>query len=35
MNTTARFLSIAAVAAFTAFGAHADEADASQYATKF
>ena len=35
MNTTARFLSIAAVAAFASFGAHADEADASQFATKF
>jgi hypothetical protein len=34
MNKTARFLSIAAVAAMSAFGAHADEADASQYATK-
>ena len=27
MNTTARFLSIAAVAAFASFGAQADEAD--------
>ncbi|MFY3386123.1 DUF4148 domain-containing protein [Paracidovorax sp. MALMAid1276] len=35
MNTTARILSVAAVAAFTAFGAHADEADASQFATQF
>lgn len=35
MNTTARFLSIAAVAAFSAFGAHADEADGSQYALQF
>lgn len=35
MNTTARFLSIAAVAAFASFGAQADEADASQFATKF
>ena len=35
MNNTARFLSIAAVAAFASFGAHADEADASQFATKF
>ncbi len=35
MNTTARFLSIAAVAAFASFGAYADEADASQFATKF
>ena len=38
MNTTARFLSIAAVAAFASFasfGVHADEADASQFATKF
>lgn len=35
MNTTARFLSIAAVAAFASFGAHADEADGSQFATKF
>ncbi|KQS42290.1 hypothetical protein ASG27_00295 [Acidovorax sp. Leaf191] len=32
MNKTARFLSIAAVSAFAAFGAHADEADASQFA---
>ncbi|KQO40141.1 hypothetical protein ASF19_00295 [Acidovorax sp. Leaf84] len=31
MNNTARFLSIAAVAAFASFGAQADEADASQY----
>ena len=35
MTTTARFLSIAAVAAFASFGAYADEADASQFATKF
>ncbi|MFN7153586.1 MAG: DUF4148 domain-containing protein [Burkholderiales bacterium RIFCSPHIGHO2_12_FULL_65_48] len=35
MNKTARFLSIAAVTAFTAFGAHADEADGSQFALKF
>lgn len=35
MNTTARFLTIAAVSAFAAFGAHADEADASQFATRF
>lgn len=35
MNTTARILSIAAVAAFASFGAHADEADASQFATQF
>ena len=35
MNKTARFLSIAAVAAFSAFGAHADEADGSQFALKF
>jgi hypothetical protein len=35
MNNTARFLSIAAVAAFASFGAQADEADASQFATKF
>ena len=35
MNKTARFLSIAAVAAFASFGAHADEADASQFALQF
>ena len=35
MNNTARFLFIAAVAAFASFGAQADEADASQFATKF
>lgn len=35
MNKTARILSVAAVAAFTALGAQADEADASQFATKF
>ncbi|WP_298208375.1 DUF4148 domain-containing protein [Acidovorax sp.] len=35
MNKTARFLSLAAVAAFASFGAMADEADGSQFATKF
>ena len=35
MNKTVRFLSIAAVSAFAAFGAQADEADASQFATQF
>ena len=35
MNKTTRFLSLAAVAAFTSFGAQADEADASQFATQF
>jgi hypothetical protein len=35
MNKTARILSLAAIAAFASFGAAADEADASQYATKF
>ena len=35
MNKTARILSIAALSAFAAFGAHADEADGSQFATKF
>jgi len=35
MNNTARFLSIATVAAFASFGAQADEADASQYVSKF
>jgi len=35
MNTTARLLSVAAVAVFASLGAHADEADASQYATQF
>ena len=35
MNTTARFLSIAAVAAFASFGAQADESDASQFALQF
>ncbi|OGA58923.1 MAG: DUF4148 domain-containing protein [Burkholderiales bacterium RIFCSPHIGHO2_01_FULL_64_960] len=35
MNKTARFLSIAAVAAFASFGAQADEADGSQFALKF
>ena len=34
-NKTARFLSLAALAAFASFGAQADEADASQFATKF
>ena len=33
MNNTARFLSIAAVAAVASFGAQADEADASQFET--
>lgn len=35
MNNTARFLSVAAVAAFASFGALADEADGSQYAAQF
>ena len=35
MNNAARFLSIAAVAAFASFGAQADEADVSQFATQF
>ena len=35
MKNTARFLSIATVAAFASFGAQADEADASQFATQF
>lgn len=35
MNTISRFLSVSAVAALASFGAHADEADASQYALKF
>ena len=35
MNKTARFLSLAAVAAFASFGAYADEADGSQFATQF
>ena len=35
MNKTARFLSVAAVSAFASFGAHADEADSSQFALKF
>ena len=35
MNKTARFLSIAAVAAFASFGAQADEADGSQFALQF
>lgn len=35
MNTTSRLLFAAALAAFASFGAHADEADASQFATQF
>ena len=35
MNKTARFLSLAALAAFASFGAQADEADSSQFATQF
>ena len=35
MTNAARFLSIAAVAAFASFGVAADEADASQFATQF
>jgi hypothetical protein len=35
MNKTARFLAIAAVAVSASVGAHADEADASQFALKF
>jgi len=35
MNKTARFLSIAALAAFASIGAHADEADSSQFALQF
>jgi hypothetical protein len=35
MTRTARFLSLAAVAAFASFGAQADEVDASQFATQF
>jgi hypothetical protein len=35
MNKSARFLSIAALAAFASFGAQADEADNSQFALKF
>lgn len=35
MNTATRILSIAAVAAFASFGAQADEADGSQFATQF
>ena len=35
MNKSARFLSLAALAAFVSFGAQADEADGSQYATQF
>jgi hypothetical protein len=35
MTRAARFLSLAALAAFASFGAQADEVDASQFATKF
>jgi len=35
MNKTTRFLSVAAVAMFAAVGAHADEADSSQFALQF
>ncbi|WP_422846121.1 DUF4148 domain-containing protein [Acidovorax sp. M2(2025)] len=35
MNKTARILSLAALTAFASFGAQADEADASQFATQF
>ena len=35
MNKSVRFLSVAAVATFAAFGAHADEAESSQFATNF
>ena len=35
MNATARLLSIAAVAAFASFGAHADDADGSQHVLQF
>ena len=35
MNNTARFLSIAAVAAFSSFRDHADEADGVQFAARF
>ena len=35
MNKTARILSVAALAALASLGAHADEADASQFATQF
>jgi len=35
MNKTARFLSVAALAAFASIGAHADEADSSQFALQF
>lgn len=35
MNKTARFLSVATVAAFASIGAHADEADSSQFALQF
>jgi hypothetical protein len=34
MNKTVRILSLAALAAFASFGAMADEADASQFATR-
>lgn len=35
MNTITRTISLAALATLVSFGAHADEADASQFATKF
>jgi hypothetical protein len=35
MNKTARFLAVAAMAAFASVGAQADEADGSQFALKF
>jgi len=35
MNTISRLLSLSAVVALASFNAHADEADASQYALKF
>lgn len=35
MNKTARILSVAALAAFASLGAHADEADASQFAAQY
>ena len=35
MNKSVRFLSVAAVATFAAFGAHADEVDGSHFALKF
>jgi hypothetical protein len=35
MNKSARILSIAALAAFASLGAHADEADSSQFALQF